>query len=531
MQYIVKTLAVTGFSNKIHHSGAEVSDADFPSGVAERMLQSGHLRYKEIPVSKQTTARKRQHIDKPIIGIGITTCGRKDVFQKTMVEIGRFAPAGAVIFVNDDKDKEGVAISKNKCLAALDHCDYIFLFDDDIYPVKAGWHLPYIKAYEETGNEHLCLIYDKFANGWLTNNAIKNVKGDLVYHHHPAGVLLFFTKRCIEMAGGMDCNYSPYGDEHCGFSLRIHNMGLTEEPYISVKNTMQYFHCLDYHLQVQSTVLTKERTAYQDVNNTVLAREKEETGFKPYKKSDYVLSIYLTGAKLRYAGFPAKANIDSLSAWAYSLTDKDMTGIIFHNCFTDEEIESFSDFPVKFIKVDPPKDFMSGLYRYELYADFIKRFGRYIDTVWCTDSTDLTVLKNPAKEKPVTEFINIALPLDRSKTYIGCEPSTCGCDWMLANTKDYPQYFKWLMADPSHQNNTLLNAGLVGGALEAMASFINRMAEECIKLYAVGDVQDMAIINYLAYIEFKDRVSFGPHVNTVFKAFEKDNKVAWFKHK
>ena len=63
------------------------------------------------------------------------------------------------------------------------------------------------------------------------------------------------------------------------------------------------------------------------------------------------------------------------------------------------------------------------------------------------------------------------------------------------------------------------------------AAVIRRMAEECIKLYPVADLQDMAVINLLAYTEFRDRVVYGGNVNTLFKGYEKDNRVAWFKHK
>ena len=41
----------------------------------------------------------------------------------------------------------------------------------------------------------------------------------------------------------------------------------------------------------------------------------------------------------------------------------------------------------------------------------------------------------------------------------------------------------------------------------------------------------MPIINYLAYTEFKDKVVFGSEINTVFTLDEKNNKVAWIKHK
>lgn len=247
-----------------------------------------------------------------------------------------------------------------------------------------------------------------------------------------------------------------------------------------------------------------------------------ESSFRPYKKDNFVCSIYLLGAKRKtYGNFNQRKDINLLRKWAESLLATGLTGILFHNCFTRNEQDLFYGLPVKFIKVEPHKDFQSGLYRYELYNKFINDYSHYIDNIFFSDSTDLEFLKNPV----------IQQNFSRDKIYIGCEPVVCGNKWMLQACHGYDKYLYLVKIDKQFANHPLLNAGFCGGSLEAISPFIERMATECIKLYPKAEWQDMPIINYLAYTEFKGKVVFGPQINTVFTLYEKNNKVAWIKHK
>lgn len=348
------------------------------------------------------------------IGIGITTA-------KTLIQIKKLSP-DAKVFVGDDKIK---------CLAALDDCNYIFLFDDGYCPTEKGWHEIFIAQAIETQSNILRI-----------------------------GKALFLTNYSIRVLGG----------------------NVIDEP-----------------------------TAIDSGSS-----------FKPYRKDNFVCSIYLLGAKRKsYGNFNQHKNINLLRKWAESLLATGLTGILFHNCFTRNEQDLFYGLPVKFIKVEPPKVFQSGLYRYELYHNFIKDYSGHIDNIFFTDSTDLEFLKNPTIQKN----------FDTDKIYIGCEPVVCGNKWMMGACHGYEKYLHLVRSDKQFASHPLLNAGFCGGSLKAIAPFIERMAAECIMLYDKAEWQDMPIINYLAYTEFKDKVVFGSEINTVFTLYEKNNKVAWIKHK
>lgn len=248
--------------------------------------------------------------------------------------------------------------------------------------------------------------------------------------------------------------------------------------------------------------------------------------FSLSQKDNFICSIYLTGGK-RYGHFPLVKSIEHLRKWGDSLKANNLKGIMFHNCFSTFETLTFSNLPISFIKVPFPKTYMSGLYRFELYHWFLTLFYQYIDNVFFTDSTDLDVLKNPFIQKEYRS----------DKIYIGHEPVIVGNKWMVGTKKirsaaiGYERFLQLVKRDKRFEHRKLLNAGLIGGSTAAVTPFIKRMTEECSKMYPRPWIQDMPILNYLAYTEFNDQVVYNNQVNTIFTLYEEDNKTAWFRHK
>lgn len=245
----------------------------------------------------------------------------------------------------------------------------------------------------------------------------------------------------------------------------------------------------------------------------------DKTVFVPRKKENFIATIFLIGSKDKWNGFTDDANINKIGNWMWSLKDTGVTGIVFHNCFSKQQIDYFSDYPVKFSYVEMPSGHNSGLFRFELYNDFMQKYSKFIDGIFFTDSTDLEVLKNPFASKQ----------FDRIKIYVGSEPHTkdyTNLQWLAKGVHDYFE----LLPNPRFAKSILFNAGLCGGSAKAVAPFIKRMAEECGKYKNNAAFQDMPLINILAYKEFADKVNYGYHVNTVFSKFER-NDFSWFRHK
>jgi glycosyltransferase involved in cell wall biosynthesis len=76
------------------------------------------------------------------IGIGVSTYKRPECLAKCLEQIKKHTDMNNVTLViatDTDQDRKGIAYRKNECLRALQHCDHIFLFDDDCWPIKDGW--------------------------------------------------------------------------------------------------------------------------------------------------------------------------------------------------------------------------------------------------------------------------------------------------------------------------------------------------------------------------------------------------------
>ena len=124
------------------------------------------------------------------IGIGCTTYKRPEVLEKWKYQVMNHTPMDNVfIFITDDtKDRKGVAFRKNECLRALKDCDYVFMFDDDCFPIKDGWMDFFINGAK---GEHLL-----FMNTELHRYVRKN--GNCFEFADCGGVFMFLTKEHIK---------------------------------------------------------------------------------------------------------------------------------------------------------------------------------------------------------------------------------------------------------------------------------------------------------------------------------------------
>lgn len=451
------------------------------------------------------------------IGIGITTYNRYPVFKKTYEQIRKLMPNGAKLFVVDDcstfkvpeanlrfEKNRGIAAAKNACLAALDDCDYIFLFDDDTYPLVKDWHLPYIKS----ELDHAMMIFPHLADGTSTNNRIIKNKDGQIWYQNPCGNMLFVTKKCIETVGGMDEGYGQWGGEHQDISQRIFNNGLTPHPFIDIANSTRLFYSHDYHQ-------TAERSVPKEVRKKCIKKvmPKLNAAFKskefiPYKQmKGRVITTLFTGVPDPQRG----------TKWEY---DRSLIQPLVNSVINLEE----DPIPMTFLSDCIPEqrgiiDVVSVectmnpyLQRWVSILEYLKEVKE--DYVFCVDATDVLMLNNPFKE-------NLGNYL-----WVGDEPGTLNNEWLIKYHSQtlFHNFFK------THANKPLLNAGLLGGRKQVVQSFLERMVWYIQNNEII--FSDMALFNYILYTEFADKIRHGRKVNTIFKAYDTINKHgSWFSHK
>lgn len=218
-----------------------------------------------------------------MLGVAISTKNRRETAEHTISQWKKFLPEGTQLVIVDDcseipypgadyrfDEPAGIAKTKNKCLSLLEGCDHIFLSDDDIYPLQTDWWKPYVHG----SPQHACYIFGR-EKLWQ--------EPAYIAYDLPRGCLLYFTKHCLEIAGGYDERFATYSYEHAELSRRIFNMGLTPAPYIDVPNSKGLFYSHDEELTTRSSLPANERYKHIKQNKKYFELTKNSNKFISYK--------------------------------------------------------------------------------------------------------------------------------------------------------------------------------------------------------------------------------------------------------
>lgn len=458
------------------------------------------------------------------IGIGITTRNRPEALKTTLEKVRQHFPPGARLVVVDDASAKpvpeadfrfprnvGIARAKNKCLELLQDCGHIFLFDDDVYPVVDDWWVPYVESPEP----HLMWTFLKPV-GEVGGPELTEIYRDdrHVYYHATRGAVLYVERWVLDVVGGMDPRFGKWGWEHVSWSDRIHAAGLTSSRYIDVVDSDRLFHSMDQHKEVRSTATDEDR-AHADTEGDALRMSlRHSSEYVEYRElEDVVITTLFTKLEDPQRGVRMKPSTDVLGALRKSLGRRDL--VVLHDELEDPRLPH-TEFVRTSTKINPYFQRHLSIYQY-------LRDHPEIGRVWCVDATDVEMLRDPFPE------------MEPGRLYVGSEPSTLRNDWMLKNHPDskIQEFFK------SHPNYQLLNAGLIGGDRETVMKFLHGIVKEYFDdhidwimgwEHGRAGVGDMGFFNLVAYERFSDVISYGSHVNTVFKADER-NGVSWWKHK
>lgn len=206
----------------------------------------------------------------PRFGIGVTTRNRAPVLAHTLTQLRAHTPEPhLLVVVNDASDDEtarvlaeaqaehpdmtavnsetrlGVSKAKNRCLQALAGCKVIFLFDDDCYPVKAGWATLYAEAIAATGIQHFN-FNDSRRHRMLSKTRHEGFT--VAEFEPPGGVLMVLSHQVIERVGAFNERYGLYGFEHETYTTRCYRAGLHAGfgRNLSLLDAEEYLVALDY---------------------------------------------------------------------------------------------------------------------------------------------------------------------------------------------------------------------------------------------------------------------------------------------
>jgi hypothetical protein len=459
-----------------------------------------------------------------MIGVAITTHNRRDVAFETISKWKAMLPDGAVIVVVDDASAEpfpnadyrfnenvGIAKAKNKCIELLINkgCDELFLADDDTYPNSSDWYKSYIESPHPFLSYTFSIVGRNVHNG---NKLIKNENGHKWYSN-PCGCMVYINKVVVDKIGGYDVQYSMYGDEHLDYAIRAKNVGLIEYPYIDVSEPK--FYCLDQVGGYKTSRLDAAAQSY--ISHRRLSEQNDSKVFMDYKESSnklqepYILTSYFNYSKDPQRRVVLPNSIDALLPLINSCNDLGIRLIILTNC----DFKNIGK--TEFVKVEnPDHQFTPNDFRWLVQLDYIQK--NKTSHVWCVDSTDVEVLKNPFQ-------------IDDNLLYVGHEAQTLGSGWLWNSQYRYCKTPNYIKLFRTSNKLTLLNCGVVGGSYSIALKFFQLMASETYyNAKKSGRAMDMASFNYVVYSHFADALVMGSNVVTDFKSYQRNN-ISMFKHK
>lgn len=466
------------------------------------------------------------------IGIAITTHNRPEVLAKSIAQHIKHLPAGAKVIVIDDGSAPaaaapegieiirqvmslGIVASKNRSLEALIDagCDQLFLWDDDAYPICDDWHVPYIESPEP----HLAYQFLDVAGPRKINDMTVLYSDDRhIAYTGQRGVMLYYHRSAIEKVGGFDPVYGRGMYEHPDLALRIHNAGLTTWANADVVGSETLIYSLDEHEAVERSVARPDREALVRNNVSVFnaRRDSGYSGYAPFRRQrDVVITSLLTSQPDPQRAAPMKPDESVLSAWAASIC----------GAFAIVLADQLSAAPAGASLVNVPAVRMSPYFaRWVHIYQHLRAHPEY-RFVWCTDGTDVEMLREPWAE------------MVPGKIYVGSEHKTYADGWMKANHhgRAYGEFIDQYRDEP------LLNAGLLGGSRDDVMEFAHRIIRLHYRIEsqrfwkqetAPETLVDMGAFG-IAAKSFGDHIVTGPRVNTIFKSDGIGKGCAWWKHK
>lgn len=176
-------------------------------------------------------------------------------------------------------ERAGIPKAKNKSLeiAMNSGADHIFLVDDDVFPLIDGWYMHYVCS----GVAHLSYTFKESYQGVAERPDPQLIDGFRIWEM-TNGCMMYFTRECIEKAGGFDERFGMGVYEHADLTRRIYNLGLTPYPNMDINYSEFLIGSLDKQNAVQRSFSLKER-GDQLVSGYKLYNDKgNDTTFIPY---------------------------------------------------------------------------------------------------------------------------------------------------------------------------------------------------------------------------------------------------------
>lgn len=216
-----------------------------------------------------------------------------------------------------------------------------------------------------------------------------------------------------------------------------------------------------------------------------------------------------------------------IEKWYNSVVKLKIPAIVFHNSFSKEITEKYTNQYIQFIEVEYDQKFNPNVFRYFIYQNYLKQHFSQIKNIFITDITDVEVVMNP--------FESNFFQKNDGYLFCGDEPKILNNDWMINHCSHLRNLVSgFTLYETLNEQKTLLNCGVIGGNKNVM----NLLLDKIVAMHqtysynnTTASTLDMGVFNYVARTIFDNNILHGQPVNTTFKKYETDRNDCWFRHK
>jgi hypothetical protein len=210
-------------------------------------------------------------------GVGVITVGRRPIRDYLL-------PDDCTFVVVTDTERRGVAWARNQVLQQLDHCEHIFLFDDDCWPVMRGW-AEYWSAQCAPARVYHSALPEAFKSTPRTINGLPRGAREMIAWDGGIGAAIYQHRSALDVIGGYNEALHGYGFEDAGRADRAYRAGLTGPTRNACPlRCLAYIHSADVMGENPTPSYTvEEKEAHIAANRDAYLAELAGPVFMPYR--------------------------------------------------------------------------------------------------------------------------------------------------------------------------------------------------------------------------------------------------------
>lgn len=212
-------------------------------------------------------------------------------------------------------------------------------------------------------------------------------------------------------------------------------------------------------------------------------------------------------------------DISYIQKWYDSVKGLGIEARIFHDNLTEEFVKQYGTDKINFVRVDS-SDYSNNDWRFFCYRNYLEY--NFFDSVFLSDSSDVTVVQDPAKILREFPYVD----------YFVCKDSIKLNQFPYLNLHQQVGWDDTVRYLLCQEKMELINMGVIGGRFIDMKIFLGEFCQARLKMGDPAFNADMWVGQYVFRSLLNEKeILIGEPFTSNFKKYEEDRKDVYFIHK